>query len=117
MHAVPKNLHKKPDVAVRRVTYEVAELIQALHDERVVNALEMALRDQQIRLRFRKLRMRMTVMEACETLAEAFFLSPERVKSIVYRQPEKERRWESADTMNAGSHEPERHRRLRSKRG
>lgn len=110
MHAVPKYLHKQRDVTVRRVTYEVAELIQALHDERVVNALEMVLRDQQIRLRFRKLRTEMTVMEACEALAEAFFLSPERVKSIVYQQPEGERRRQSADTMHASSHEPERHR-------
>jgi hypothetical protein len=71
------------------MVYDLTELIEALHDERVVNALEMALRDQQIRLQFRKLRTRMTVMAACETLAVAFFLSPERVKSIVYRQPKR----------------------------
>jgi len=64
--------HNQPDFADSRMAYDLTELIEALHDERVVNALEMALRDQRIRLRFRKLRTRMTVMEACEALAEVF---------------------------------------------
>ena len=60
------------------------EIIEALHDVRVIQALELALRDARIRRHFWQLRREMTVMDACETLAEAFYLSPERVKSIVY---------------------------------
>ena len=60
------------------------EVIEALHDVRVIQTLELALRDARIRRRFRQLRKDMTVMEACETLSEEFYLSPERVKSIVY---------------------------------
>ncbi len=60
------------------------EVIEALHDARVIRTLELALRDARIRRRFRQLRKDMTVMDACEMLAEEFYLSPERVKSIVY---------------------------------
>lgn len=60
------------------------EVVEALHDVRVIQTLELALRDARIRRRFRQLRKDMTVMEACEMLAEEFYLSPERVKSIVY---------------------------------
>ena len=62
------------------------EIIEALHDVRVIRALELALRDARIRRRFQRLRKEMTVLEACEMLAEEFYLSPERVKSIVYRK-------------------------------
>ena len=60
------------------------EIIEALHDVRVTRMLELALRDTRIRRRFRRLRREMTVLDACEVLAEEFHLSPERVKSIVY---------------------------------
>ena len=60
------------------------EIIEALHDVRVTRTLELALRDTRIRRRFRQLRREMTVIDACEVLAEEFYLSPERVKSIVY---------------------------------
>ncbi len=62
------------------------EFIEALHDVRVIQTLELALRDARIRRRFRQLRKDMTVMDACEMLADEFCLSPERVKSIVYRK-------------------------------
>ena len=62
------------------------EIIEALHDVRVIRALELALRDARIRRRFQRLRKDMTVMDACEALAEEFYLSPERVKSIVYQK-------------------------------
>ena len=62
------------------------EIIEALHDVRVIRALELALRDARIRRRFRQLRREMTVIDACEMLAGEFYLSPERVKSIVYRK-------------------------------
>ena len=58
------------------------EVIEALHDPRVIRMLELALRDARIRRRFQRLRREMTVLDACETLAEEFYLSPERVKSI-----------------------------------
>ena len=60
------------------------EIMEALHDVRVIRALELALRDARIRRQFRRLRKDMTVMDACEALAEEFYLSPERVKSIAY---------------------------------
>ena len=63
------------------------EIMEALHDVRVIRALELALRDARIRRRFRQLRKEMTVMDACEILAEEFYLSTERVKSIVYHRP------------------------------
>ena len=62
------------------------EVIEALHDDRVIQTLELALRDARIRRRFRQLRREMTVLDACETLAEEFCLSPERIKSIVYQR-------------------------------
>ena len=62
------------------------EVVEALHDARVIRMLELALRDAQIRRHFRRLRKDKTVMDACELLAEEYFLSPERVKSIVYRK-------------------------------
>ncbi len=62
------------------------EIIEALQDVRVIRALELALRNARIRRRFRQLRREMTVMDACEALAEEFYLSPERVKSIVYQK-------------------------------
>ena len=62
------------------------EIIEALHDVRVIRALELALRDARIRRQCRRLRKDMTVMDACEALAEEFYLSPERVKSIVYQK-------------------------------
>lgn len=62
------------------------EIIEALNDVRVIQSLELALQDARIRRRFRQLRTDMTVLDACETLAEEFYLSPERVKSIVYRK-------------------------------
>ena len=60
------------------------EVIEALNDPRVIRMLELALRDARIRRRFQRLRREMTVLDACETLAEEFYLSPERVKSIAY---------------------------------
>ncbi len=62
------------------------EIMEALHDVRVIRALELALRDARIRRQFRRLCKDMTVMDACEALAEEFYLSPERVKSIVYQK-------------------------------
>ncbi len=62
------------------------EVIEALHGARVIRTLELALRDARIRRRFRQLRREMTVIDACEMLAGEFYLSPERVKSIVYRK-------------------------------
>ena len=67
------------------------EVIEALHDVRVIQTLELALRDARIRRRFRQLRKAMTVMEACETLGGEFHLSPERVKSIAYDRRREER--------------------------
>lgn len=60
------------------------EVIEALHDARVIQTLELALRDARIRRRFQQLRSDMTVLDACEVLAGEFYLSPERIKSIVY---------------------------------
>ena len=60
------------------------ETMEALHDVRVIRALELAVRDARIRRRFQRLRKDMTVLDACETLSKEFYLSPERVKSIVY---------------------------------
>ena len=67
------------------------EIMEALNDVRVIQTLELALRDARIRQRFRQLRKAMTVMDACETLAGEFHLSPERVKSIVYHRQRNER--------------------------
>lgn len=66
--------------------YERAELIEALRDGRVLNALEIALRDARIRRQFRVLRREMAVAEAVERLAAAFCLSEERIRAIVYRK-------------------------------
>ena len=63
------------------------EVIEALNDERVIKTLKLALRDARICRRFRRLRRELTVLDACEAVAEEFHLSPERVKSIVYRKP------------------------------
>ena len=63
------------------------EVIEALNDVRVIRTLELALRDARIRRRFHRLRRELTVLDACETVAEEFHLSPERVKSIVYHKP------------------------------
>ena len=68
--------------------YERAELIEALRDGRVLNALVIALRDAQIRRRFLQLRREMTVAETVERLANEFHLSEERVRTIVYRKGE-----------------------------
>lgn len=67
------------------MVYELA-VIEALRDERVVNALEMALRDAQIRRRFRRLRREFTMAAAVECPADAFCLSEERIRAIVYRK-------------------------------
>ena len=64
----------------------VDEIIEALHDKRVVRSLELALRDARIRRQFRRLRHQMTVAAAVEQLAEAFCLSEERIRTIVYRK-------------------------------
>lgn len=66
--------------------YELAELIEAMHDKRVSNALEIALRDARIRRRFRRLRGETTVAAAVERLADDFCLSEERIRAIVYRK-------------------------------
>ncbi len=63
---------------------ELEEIMEALRDTRVISKLELALRDARIRRRFRRLRRVKTVLEACEALSEEFYLSPERIKSIVY---------------------------------
>ena len=62
-----------------------------LQDPRVVRALELALRDAAIRRRFRALRRgdhggRVQVNEAVARLVEAFYLSEERIRAIVYRK-------------------------------
>ena len=66
--------------------YERAEQLEALHDGRVLNALEIALRDARIRRRFRTQRARRPVGEVIDRLAEDFFLIEERVRTIVYRK-------------------------------
>ena len=68
------------------MVYELAEVMEALRDELVVNALEMALRDAQIRRWFRRLRRELTVAAAVERLADEFCLSEERIRVIVYRK-------------------------------
>ena len=70
--------------------YKMDEVIEALNDVRVIRTLELALRDARIRRRFRRLRNEMTVLDACEALAEEFCLSPERVKSIAYHRRREE---------------------------
>ena len=62
------------------------EVIEALHDARVIRTLELALRDARIRRRFQQLRRSMTVVDACEILSDEFFLSAERIRSIVYQR-------------------------------
>ena len=60
------------------------DLTEALSDQRVSRALEIALRDVRIRRRFQGLRSTMTVLDACEALSTEFYLSADRIKSIVY---------------------------------
>lgn len=66
---------------------ELRAIIRALDDERVIRALEMAVRDDQIRRRFRLLRQSgVTVSAAVEQLADAECLSEEHIRTIVYRK-------------------------------
>lgn len=65
---------------------EVDEIIEALHDKRVIRSLELALRDARIRRQSRRLRQQMTVAAAVEGLAETFYLSDARIRTIVYRK-------------------------------
>lgn len=66
---------------------ELRAIIRAFGDERVIRALEMALRDEGIHRRFWRLRQRgVTAAVAIQLLAEAECLSEERIRTIVYRK-------------------------------
>ena len=62
------------------------EVIEALHDKRVIRSLELALWDARIRRQFRRLRHEMTVAAAVEGLADEYCLSEERIRTIVYQK-------------------------------
>jgi len=71
-------------VQPERMKCTMDELTEALRNQRVSRALEIALRDARIRRRFQGLRSTMTVLDACEALSKEFYLSADRIKSIVY---------------------------------
>ena len=64
--------------------YTISELQAGLNDERVRRSLDLALRDQAIR-RFRR-RGNTRVEDVVRELAEEYYLSEERVRSIVYKK-------------------------------
>ena len=65
--------------------YALVEIIEAMHDARVVRALHSAIRDRRIVRRYR-CRGEWRVDEVVAELAAEYHLSEERVRAIVYRK-------------------------------
>ena len=70
---------------------ELHQIVEALHDARVIQALERALRDAELRRCFRELRQwGLSSQEAVAELAGrpwgGIYLSEERIRTIVYRK-------------------------------
>ncbi|MEM1096236.1 MAG: hypothetical protein AAGJ10_16680 [Bacteroidota bacterium] len=73
------------EVLIEKAAYLTIEVVEALHDERVLTALNRALRDQRIRRRVDHLRRQgKTVDDAVWIVAEEMGLSDEHIRTIYY---------------------------------
>ena len=73
--------------------FEVEHVLQAMHDERVRNALARALFDGAVRREFRAMRSEgIKVQEAVETLADRYACSGETIRTIIYNKRERQTR-------------------------